>query len=103
MILHHKFRSLSLLGLVVKSVPGIIIVRREHVPGLYTAGEVVMAIEVPVSIDSNEPGATTGATGHTARDRNHGSTSMLPVCAGQTLAGLSSLAIEWVRGGVAIG
>src|SRR5437899_120302 len=62
-----------------------------------------MAVEVPVSIDSNEPGATTGATGHTARDRNHGSTSMLPVCAGQTLAGLSGLAIEWVRGGIAIG
>ena len=48
-------------------------------PGLYIAGEVVMAIEVPVVVDLTVSGATAGATGHTARDGNHGSTSMLPV------------------------
>ena len=50
--------SLCMLGLVVESVPGIIIVRREHMAGLETAGEIVMAVEVPVATDLNKPGAT---------------------------------------------
>ena len=92
-----------MLGLVIKGVPGIIIVRREHVPGLDTAGEVVMAIEVPVAAELNEPGSAAGATGHIAGDGNHGASSMLPAFAGGTLAGLPGLAIEGIPGGVAIG
>src|SRR5437764_3120115 len=78
---------LRILGLVVKSVPGIIIVGREHVPGLETAGEVVMAVEVPVAADLNEPGATAGATGHIAGDGDHAAPSMLPGFAQGILAG----------------
>ena len=72
-------------------------------PGLDTAGEVIMAVEVPVAIDLNEPGSTAGATGHIARDGDHGASRMLPAFAGGTLAGLPGLAIERIRGGVAIG
>ena len=97
------FLSLRVLGLVVKSVPGIIIVRREHVPRLHTTGEVVMTIEVPIAAELNEPGSTAGATGHIARDGDHGASPMLPAFAGGPLAGLPGLAIEWIRGGVAIG
>ena len=93
-----------MLGLVVKSVPDIIIVGREHVPGLETAGEVIMAVEVQVAADLNEPGATAGATGHIAGDGDHRATPMLPACAGGTLVtGPSGLAIEGRGGGVAIG
>ena len=98
-----KGESLRMLGLVVKSVPGIIIVGREHMPELDNAGEVVMAVEVPVAADLNEPGATAGATGHTAGDGDHRATPMLPAFAEGTLAGLSGLAIEGIPGGVAIG
>src|SRR5216684_3425499 len=91
------FLSLRMLSLVVKSVPGIIIVRREHVPRLHTAGEVVIAVEL------NEPGSTAGATGHIARDGDHGASPMLPAFAGGPLAGLPGLAIEWIRSGIAIG
>ena len=94
--------SLRLLGLVVKSVPGIIIVGREHVPGLQTAGKVVMAVEVQVAAALSEPGTTAGATGHTAGDGDHTAPSMLPDGAGGTLAGLPGLAIEGIPGGVAI-
>jgi hypothetical protein len=59
---------LAILGLFIKSVPGIIVVRREHMPGLKSTGEVVMAVEVPVATALNEPGATTGTTGHAAGD-----------------------------------
>src|SRR5260370_36009328 len=91
------FLSLRMLSLVVKSVPGIIIVRREHVPRLHTAGEVVMAVEVPVAVDLNEPGSTAGATGHIARDGDHGASPMLPAFAGGPLAGLPGLPIECIR------
>ena len=94
--------SLRLLGLVVKSVPGLIIVGREHMPGLETADEVVMAVEVPVAAALNEPGATAGATGHIAGDGDHRAAPMLPDSAGRTLAGLPGLAIEGIPGGVAI-
>src|SRR5438270_5839665 len=97
-----RSQSLRLLGLVVKSVPGIIIVGREHRPELETAGEVVMAVEVPVATDLNEPGATAGACGHIARDGDHSAAPMLPDGAGGTLAGLPGLAIEGIPGGVAI-
>src|SRR5260221_4716364 len=99
----ERFPSLCLLGLVVKSVPGIIIVGREHMPVLDTAGEVVMAVEVPDATDLNEPGATAGAAGHIAGDGDHRATPMLPAGAQGTLAGLPGLAIERRRGGVAIG
>ena len=94
-----------MLGLVVKSVPGIIIVGREHVPGLETADEVVMAVEVPVVAALNEPGTTAGATGHIAGYRDYGAPSMLPGSAGAggILAGSPGLTIERGRGGVAIG
>src|SRR5579864_8744039 len=97
------FISLRLLGLVVKSVPGIIVVGREQMPGLETADEVVMAVEVPVAADLNEPGATAGATGHIAGDGDHRATPMLPGGADGTLAGLPGLAIERIPGGVDIG
>src|SRR5260370_22747617 len=97
------FLSLRMLGLVVKSVPGIIVVRREHMPALDTAGEVVMTVKVPVAVELNEPGSPAGATGHIARDGDHGASPMLPAFAGGTLAGLPGLAIEWIGGGVAIG
>ena len=72
-------------------------------PVLEAAGEVVMAVEVPVATDLNEPGATAGAAGHIAGDGNHGATPMLPAGAQGTLAGLPGLAIERRSGGVAIG
>src|SRR5205807_6357695 len=93
--------SLGLLGLAVQSEPGIIIVGREHVPKPETAGEVVMAVEVPVAADLNEPGATAGATGHIAGDGDHRAAPVLPFGAGRRLAGLPGLAIERIRGGVA--
>src|SRR6266851_5962747 len=93
-----------MLGLVVKSVPGIIIVGREHVPVLETADEVVMAVEVPVVAALNEPGATTGATGHIAGNGDHRATPMLPAFPEGTLATrLPGLAIEGMPGGIAIG
>src|ERR1700730_13012153 len=93
-----------MLGLVVKSVPGIIIVGREHVSGLETADEVVMAVEVPVIAALNEPGATTGATGHIAGDGNHSATPIMPaVPEGPLATRLPGLAIEGMSGGVAIG
>src|SRR5260370_9214928 len=97
------FVSSRLLGLVVKSVQGIIIVGREEMPGLETADEVIMAVEVQVAADLNEPGATAGATGHIAGDGDHRATPMLPGGADGTLAGLPGLAIERIAGGVAIG
>jgi len=72
-------------------------------PGLETADEVVMAVEVQVAADLNEPGATAGATGHVAGDGDHHATPMLPGGADGTLAGLPGLAIERIPGGVAIG
>ena len=72
-------------------------------PWLETAGEVVMAVEVPVVTDLNEPGATAGATGHIAGDGDHRTPSMRPIFAEGTLAGLSGLTIERIPGGVAIG
>src|SRR5258708_14309722 len=99
----ERFPSLCLLGLVVKSVPGIIIVGREHMPVLEVAGKVVMAVEVPVATDLNEPGATAGAAGHIAGDGDHRATPMLPAGAQGTLAGLPGLAIERRRGGGALG
>ncbi len=92
-----------MLGLVVKSVPCLIIVGREHVPRPETADEVVMAVEVPDAADLNEPGATTGAPGHIAGDGDHSATPMLPACTGGSLTGLSGLTIEGSPGGVAIG
>ena len=71
--------------------------------GLDTTDEVVMAVEVPVAADLNEPGATAGATGHIAGDGDHRAASMLPGGADGTLAGLSGLTIERIPGGVAIG
>src|SRR5260370_90590 len=84
----EHFLSSRLLGLVVKSVPCIIIVGREHMPVPEAAGEVVMAVEVPVATDLNEPGATAGAAGHIAGDGDHRATPMLPAGAQGTLAGL---------------
>src|SRR6266481_7362497 len=86
----ERFLSSRLLGLVVKSVPGIIIVGREHMPVPEAAGEVVMAVEVPVAADLNEPGATAGATGHIAGDGDHRATPMLPAFA-FAFAGLPGL------------
>ena len=100
--LDEGIHSLRLLGLVVKSVPGIIIVGREHRPALETAGEGVMAVEVPVIVHLNEPGATAGACGHIAGDGDHRAAPMLPDGAGRTLARLPGLAIEGIAGGVAI-
>src|SRR5258708_33539119 len=97
------FVASGLLGLVVKSVPGIIIVGREQMPRLETADEVVMAVDVQVAADLNEPGATAGATGHIAGNGDHRATPMLPGGADGTLAGLSGLAIERIPGGIAIG
>src|SRR5260370_28937406 len=96
----ERFPSLCLLGLVVKSVPGIIIVGREHMPVLEAAGKVVMAVEVPVAADLNEPGAAAGATGHIAGDGDHRATPMLPAGAQRTLAGLPGLHIERRSGAV---
>src|SRR5438552_1203250 len=93
-----------MLGLVVKSIPGIIIVGRKHMLGLETADEVVMAVEVPVVAALNEPGATTGATGHIAGNGDHRATPMLPAFPEGTLAArLPGLTIEGMPGGVAIG
>src|SRR6266702_7126060 len=94
---------LGMLGLVVKSVPRVVIVGREHMAALHTAGEVVMAIEVPVAAALNEPGTTAGAAGHAAGDGVHAAPSMLPNGAFGTLAGLSGLAIVRIARGVSIG
>src|SRR3989442_1189996 len=92
----------TVLSLVVKGVPGVVVVGREHVPGLETADEVVMAVDVHVVVDFHEPGTTARAAGHVAGDGDHRASSMLPTRAG-TLAGLSGLTIEGARGRVAIG
>src|SRR3989440_5878029 len=92
-----------MLGLVVKRVPGIIIIGREHMPGPDKAGEVVMAIEVQIAVDLNEPGATAGTTGHIAGDGDNRATTMRRAFAQGILAGLSGLAIEGKPGGVTIG
>ena len=91
-----------MLGLVVKGVPGIIIVGREHVLGQHTTDEVVMSIEVEVAVDLNEPGATTGSAGHIAGDGDNGAAPVLPAFAGRSLAGLSGLTIERISGWIAI-
>ena len=72
-------------------------------PGLETAGEVVMAVEVQAVADPNEPGSAAGATGHTAGDGDHGATPMLPGGAFRTLAGLPGLSIERIAGRIAMG
>src|SRR5437764_1454784 len=72
-------------------------------PGPETACEVVVAVEVQVAIDLNEPGATTGATSHSTRDGHHIPVSMLPGCADRALAGFSGLSIERRSSGIAIG
>ena len=72
-------------------------------PGLQTASEVVMAVEVRVTANLHEPGATAGATGHTAGDGDHAAPSMLPHGALGTVAGLSGLAIERISGRIAVG
>ncbi len=91
-------------GFVVKRVPGIVVVGREHVVGLDAAGEVVMAVEIPVAADLNEPGTTAGATGHVAGDGDHSATGMLPAFAdGAIGARLPGLTIEGIAGRVAIG
>src|SRR6266704_3489935 len=87
----------------LRLLPGIIIIGREHMAALHTAGEVVMAVEVPVAAAPSEPGTTAGATGHTAGDGDHAAPSMLPNGAFGTLAGLSVLAIVRIPGWVAIG
>lgn len=91
-----------MLGLVVKGVPGIIVVGREHVIGLHTTDEIVMPIEVEAAVDLNKPGATTGATGHIAGDRDNSAAPMLPAFAGRSLAGLSGLTIERISCWIAI-
>src|SRR5712691_669892 len=92
-----------MLGFVVKSVSGVVIVGREHMPALPTADEVIMAVEIRVAATLNEPGTTAGAAGHTAGDGDHAASSMLPNGAFGTLAGLPGLAIVRIAGGVAIG
>src|SRR5258708_1288032 len=97
-------RLSRILGLIVQGIPGIIVVRREHMAGLQTAGEVVMAVEIPVAVNLNKPGASAGATGHIAGNRNHRATRVIiPKCAGSILAGLTGLAIERVTCGITIG
>jgi len=73
------------------------------VPGPETADEVVMAVEIQVAAELNEPGATAGAAGHIAGDGDHITAPMLPESTERTLAGLSGLAIERIPGGIAIG
>src|SRR5260370_8606517 len=73
------FISSRLLGLVVKSVPGIIIVGREQMPGLETVDEVIMAVEVQVAAALIEPCATPAATGLIPGVGYHRSPSLLPV------------------------
>src|SRR6266516_325641 len=70
---------------------------------LYTAGEIVMSVEIPVAVHLNEPGAAAGATSQAAENGHHIPTSMLPGGADKTLAGFSGLAIERIPGGIAIG
>ena len=72
-------------------------------PRLHTAGEVVMAIEVPVATNLNEPRSTAGATSHIARNRDHSATLLLPDFARGALTGLSGLTIKGMCGRIAIG
>src|SRR6266851_1557903 len=92
-----------MLCLVVKSEPGIIVVGGEHMAALDAAGEVVMAVEVHVAVDLNEPGAAARAACHIAGDGDHRAAPHLPAFAGGTRAGLPGLTIEGRRGRVAIG
>src|SRR5581483_9618876 len=93
-----------MLSFVIESVPGIIVVGREHVAGLDRGGEIVMAVEIPVAFHLNEPAATTGTTGHIARNGDDGATCKLPLFANRTLvAGLHALTIVRIRSGVTIG
>ena len=92
-----------MLGLVIKSEPGIIVVGGEHMAVLDAAGEVVMAVDVHVAVDLYEPGATAGAAGHIAGNGDHRAAPHLPAFAGGRRAGLPGLTIERRRGRVAIG
>src|SRR5216683_404443 len=92
-----------MLRLVVKSEPGIIVVGGEHVAVLDAAGEVVMAVDVQVAVDLNEPRAAAGAAGHIAGNGDHRAAPHLPAFAGGRRAGLPGLTIEGRRGRVAIG
>jgi hypothetical protein len=98
------FPVLCTLSLVVKSVPGAIIVGREHVTGLHAAGEVVMAVEIPVAIDLNKPGTTTGTTGQIAGYGDYLTACiLLPDLASGILACLPGLTIEGISSRIAIG
>src|SRR5260370_18831147 len=92
-----------MLGLVIKSEPGIIVVGGEQMAVLDAAGEVVMAVDLHVGVDLYEPGATAGADGHIAGNGDHRAAPHLPAFAGGRRAGLPGLTIERRRGRVAIG
>src|SRR5436305_161029 len=97
----HNVHS-GMLCLIVKGIPGIVIVRREHVPGLEAADEVVVTVDVPVVAVLHEPRATTRAAGHVTGDGDHRASSVLPAGAGP-FAGLSRLPIKGGRSRIAIG
>src|SRR5579884_488568 len=72
-------------------------------PRLDSAGEVVMATEVPVVAALDKPGAATGAAGHIAGDGDNRAASEIPELAGGTLTHLPRLSIERMSSGIAVG
>src|SRR5690349_8534568 len=94
---------LGVLGFVVESGPGIVVIGREHMSRPDTAGEIVMPVEIPVASHLNEPGTAAGAAGHIAGDGDDRAARHLPASASPALAGLPCLAIKGARGWIAVG
>src|SRR5581483_1867262 len=83
-------------------VPGIFIVRREHMPWLETADEIVMAVNIPVVTALDKPGTAAGAAGHIAGDRDDCAPAVLPALTGPVLTGLPGLSIERISGRITV-
>src|SRR5579883_1483748 len=91
-----------MLSPVIQCMPGIVIVGRVHMVRTETADEIVMAIEVPIAPDLDEPWTTTGTTGHITRNRNDRPLSVRPGSS-WPLARSPALTIKRRSGGIPIG
>ena len=71
--------------------------------GLDGTGEIIMAIEIPVSTALNKPAAAAGAAGHITGDGDHRAAGVLPEGTSGAFAGFSCLAVEGIARRIPIG